>query len=43
MIIGIPQEIKDHEFRVAATPGAVQVAAVAESFGLGYTPLHELL
>ena len=24
MIIGIPKEIKDHEFRVSATPGAVQ-------------------
>ena len=29
MIVGIPREIKDHEFRVAATPGAVETLVQA--------------
>lgn len=44
MIVSIPREIKDHEFRVSATPGAydgkVTYPAMAEAFGLPHTALE---
>ena len=42
MVIGIPKEVKDHEFRVALTPSAVkqltaggQIVLVEKGAGLG--------